>query len=73
MKTVCWNCEIVGEVNMFRRLDGKFECPDCGFSFAFQITALPKKTYDEVTEDFNKIPLTDKKAVLAAKRKRRTN
>ena len=55
---------------MFNHLNGKFECSDCGFSYAFQITELPKKTYDEVTEDFNKIPLTDKKAVLAAKRKR---
>jgi len=55
---------------MFNNLNGKFSCPDCDFSYAFQITALPKKTYDEVTLDFNKIPLTDKKAVLAAKRKK---
>jgi len=25
----------------------------------FEITVQPRKTYDEVTEDFNKIPLTD--------------
>jgi len=67
---LCTNCHIIGKAEMFNNLNGKFSCPDCGFSFAFQITALPKKTYDEVTLDFNKIPLTDKKAVLAAKRKK---
>jgi len=59
MKWFCPNCEILGKAIMLNSQDGKFNCADCMLAIDFEITVQPRKTYDEVTEDFNKIPLTD--------------
>ena len=43
---------------MINSRDGKFNCADCMLAFDFEITVKPRKTYDEVTVEFDKIPLT---------------
>jgi hypothetical protein len=70
MQWFCPNCEILGKAIMVNSRDGKFNCADCMLALDFEITVQPQKTYEQVTLDFEKIPLTDKKAVLAAKRKK---
>jgi len=46
-------------------------CTMCSLGMKVQILQEPKKDYNQVTEDFNKIPLTDKKALFAKKRNER--
>jgi len=64
MEFFCPNCE----VKMVAKLDPSYpsdvpiwnaECSMCWLGMRVQIYREPRKTYDEVTEDFNKIPLTD--------------
>lgn len=45
------------------------ECPICSLIMKGEILRRPTKTYKQVTLDFNAIPLTDKKAIQAQKRR----
>lgn len=45
------------------------ECGMCSLVMKGEILRRPEKTYEQVTLDFNQIPLTDKKAVRARKRR----
>jgi len=64
MKWFCPNCEI----QMVAHLDSKYpssdriwvvECSMCSLGMNAEIFRTPTKDYDQVTEDFDKIPLTD--------------
>ena len=46
------------------------ECSMCSLLMYVEIRKKPEKDYEQVTLDFNKIPLTDKKAVLAKRRRK---
>jgi len=48
-----------------------YSCSICGAIFIIDCIKDPQLTLEEAEAKFNQIPLTDKKAVFAAKRKKR--
>lgn len=61
------------EMQMKQEVNGEYfvaECPMCSLIMKGEILRQPVKTYEQVTLDFQAIPLTDKKALRAQKRKK---
>lgn len=64
MKVFCPNCEVEMKLTKAANPNTKgngwiAECSMCSMAMTCDIFRSPAKTYDQVTEDFNKIPLTD--------------
>ena len=45
------------------------ECSMCSLAMNAEIWSKPEKDYDQVTEDFNKIPLTDSQRGVKKRKK----
>lgn len=69
MNRFCFFC---GEGYDKSKWPTEFECSECKAVFVIPVMIKePEITLDEAITNFNKIPLTDKKAVRAAKRRQR--
>jgi len=64
----CGNCGIRTDGNTDEETN-TVKCTTCGQVIQFTLLSKPIKNYDEAQTIFEGTPLTDKKAVKAAKRK----
>lgn len=74
MKVFCPNCEVEMKLTKASNPNIKgngwiAECSMCSMAMTVDIFRSPVKTYDQVTEDFNKIPLTDSQRGSKAKKR----
>ena len=66
----CFYCG-TAPVDLLSYKGNDYSCPMCKAIFIVDRIKDPQLTLEEAEAAFNKIPLTDKKAVYAAKRKKR--
>jgi hypothetical protein len=67
----CWTCGSGYNRDSWKGI--RFECAECGAVFNPPVLIKESQiTLEEAQANFAKIPLTDKKALFAAKRRRRT-